>query len=167
MVRTIEIVPHDTSWADHRAREINRLKRGLGDLVIEPVGSTAVTGLASKPVIDLLLGLDAASDAQTVLPQLVALGYRQGQSLSDEPGTFFLARADEANSGTFHLHVAPRGGPYWHDMVRFRDALRQNSVLAAEYEALKRRLAAAHPDDIDEYSAGKTAFVAQVLRTAR
>lgn len=167
MVHTIRIVPHDAAWAEQRAREVERLKRGLGELVIEPVGSTAVQGLAAKPIIDLLVGIDAAGDAQVVVPQLVALGYRQGHSLSDEPGTFFLERADEANTGTFHLHLALHAGAYWHDMVRFRDALRNSPELAGEYEALKRQLAAKHPDDIDAYSAGKSDFVARVLGGAR
>lgn len=164
MVRTIEIVPHKTTWAERRAEEVKRLRSGLGNLSIEHVGSTAVPGLAAKPVIDLLVGLDAASDGERVAAGLSALGYRQGQSLSDEPGTFFFERTDHDKSGTFHLHVAPLASVYWHDMVSFRDALRVDLRLARDYAVLKQQLAAMHPNDIDAYSAGKSEFVARALR---
>lgn len=164
MVRTIEIVPHETSWADRRAEEVERLRSGLGDLVIEHVGSTAVPGLAAKPVIDLLIGLHAASDAERIVAGFGALGYRQGQSLSHEPGTFFFERTGDGESEAFHLHVAPRTSRYWQDMVSFRDALRRDPRLAHDYAVLKRQLAAIHPSDIDAYSAGKSDFVARALR---
>jgi GrpB-like predicted nucleotidyltransferase (UPF0157 family) len=164
VVRTIEIVPHEMSWAARRAEEVERLRSGLGDLVIEHVGSTAVPGLAAKPVIDLLVGLHAPSDAERIVAGLGALGYRQGQSLSHEPGTFFFERAGDGESQVFHLHVAPRTSRYWHDMVSFRDALRRDPRLAHDYAVLKRQLAAIHPSDIDAYSAGKSDFVARALR---
>jgi GrpB-like predicted nucleotidyltransferase (UPF0157 family) len=167
VVLTIRIVPHDASWAEQQAREVERLKLGLGGLVIEPVGSTAVPGLAAKPVLDLLVGLDAVADAQSVVSGLVDLGYRQGQSLSGEPGIAFLELADPANGPPFHLHVAPRDSDYWRDMIAFRDALRRDPQLGREYELLKRRLAAEHPTGIDAYSAGKSGFVARVLGRAQ
>lgn len=167
MVRAIRLVPHENCWIERRADEVERLKKGLGNLVIEHVGSTAVPGLAAKPVIDLLIGLDAGSDGERVVAGLGALGYRRGQSLSDEPCTFFFERTDGSECGTFHLHVAPRRSNYWHDMIKFRDALRADSSLASAYEALKLRLATAHPNDIDAYSAGKSDFVARALRDHR
>lgn len=159
----ITILPHDPSWAKRRADEVARLKSRLGDLLIEHVGSTAVPGLAAKPVIDLLVGLDDASDGERVSGCLKALNYQKGQSQSNEPGTLFFERTD-GSGGTFHLHVAPRESVYWRDMLNFRDALRADPDLACEYVALKERLAAAFPHDIDAYSAGKSDFVAAALR---
>ncbi|MGW8705077.1 GrpB family protein [Brevundimonas sp. NPDC055812] len=163
VVRMITILPHETSWAMRRADEVARLKSRLGDLLIEHVGSTAVPGLAAKPVIDLLVGLDDSSDEERVSRCLKALGYQKGQSQSNEPRTFFFERTDDS-AGTFHLHVAPRDSVYWRDMINFRDALRTDEDLAYEYVALKQRLAATFAYDIDAYSAGKSDFVARALR---
>ena len=42
---------------------------------------------------------------------------------------------------THHLHLIPYGSPLWHDRLRFRDLLRTDSTLAAQYAALKMELA--------------------------
>jgi len=53
------------------------------------------------------------------------------------------------------------------DAQDLRDALRADSALVAEYEALKLRLAEEHGDDIAAYTAGKRTFVARVLAITR
>lgn len=64
------------------------------------------------------------------------------------------------------LHLTEPGSRLWRERLAFRDALRADSVLAAEYEALKRRLAAEHPHDMRAYTEGKRAFVACILADA-
>jgi GrpB-like predicted nucleotidyltransferase (UPF0157 family) len=64
---------------------------------------------------------------------------------------------------TYGLHLTEQGSDLWRERLAFRDALRGNADLAAEYEALKFRLAHEHPDDLQAYTHGKRAFVARVL----
>jgi len=63
-----------------------------------------------------------------------------------------------------HLHLLLAGSPHREDLVRFRDALRADPKLAADYAALKARLAGAHHDDRERYTAAKHDFVAGVLQ---
>ena len=67
---------------------------------------------------------------------------------------------------THALHLTEPGSDLWQERFAFRDALREDPQLRAEYQQLKQELAAAHPDDMDAYTAGKRAFVARVLDTA-
>jgi GrpB-like predicted nucleotidyltransferase (UPF0157 family) len=67
---------------------------------------------------------------------------------------------------THGLHLTQPGSDLWNERLAFRDALRADPALAAEYETLKLRLAVEHPDDLTAYTAGKRAFVGRVLATA-
>ena len=63
----------------------------------------------------------------------------------------------------YGLHLTEEGSDLWRERLAFREALRGNTGLATEYEALKSRLAHEHPDDLQAYTDGKRAFVARVL----
>jgi acetyl esterase/lipase len=161
--RRIEVVEADPAWAarfeDLRARIAPALD-GLA-LAIEHVGSTAVPGLAAKPIVDLDVVVADEAAAAAAIARLERLGYRH---VGDRgvPGR----EAFERPPGTppHHLYVCLRGGVALENHLRLRDRLRADPERARAYGDLKRRLAEAHPDDIDAYIAGKTAFIASVLR---
>jgi GrpB-like predicted nucleotidyltransferase (UPF0157 family) len=64
---------------------------------------------------------------------------------------------------THHLHLEPIASPLWAQRLRFRDALRSDAVLAAEYAELKLQLTQRFPMDREAYTDGKTAFIRRVL----
>lgn len=64
---------------------------------------------------------------------------------------------------THLVHAVPLYGPVWARMIGFRDALRGDASLAAEYGELKRQLAARYPNDRPAYANGKASLVARVL----
>jgi GrpB-like predicted nucleotidyltransferase (UPF0157 family) len=66
----------------------------------------------------------------------------------------------------FGLHLTEPGSDLWNERLAFRDALRADPELVADYAVLKLRLAQEHPDDIEAYTAGKRAFVGRVLAAA-
>ncbi|MBD2432195.1 MULTISPECIES: GrpB family protein [Fischerella] len=73
-------VEYDPRWQIMFAEEATRIWQVLGsDLVveIEHIGSTAITGLAAKPVIDIMVGVRSLEDAKQAIPVLEALGYVQ------------------------------------------------------------------------------------------
>ena len=67
---------------------------------------------------------------------------------------------------THSLHLTRPGSDLWRERLAFRDALRVDPALVAEYEALKLGLAEAHPADVVAYTTGKRAFVGRVLAGA-
>jgi GrpB-like predicted nucleotidyltransferase (UPF0157 family) len=118
----------------------------------------AVPGLAAKPVIDVVAGMDDFDAARSALPRLLDLGYRHSPH---RPG--IAHHLDRPGRPSFGLHLTEPGSDLWRERLAFRDSLRADPALAAPYAALKARLAREHPTDLAAYMAGKRAFVAGVL----
>ncbi len=138
---------------------------------IEHFGSTAVPGLAAKPVVDMLLEVRSmASLAQHIVPVLKREGYEffwRGRT-NGLPGigyAWFIKR-DAAGRRTHHIHCLEPASPEWERLL-FRDHLRAHPDVAAAYGELKRRIADEHPDDRVAYAKAKTDFIAGVMRAAR
>ncbi|MEZ5987792.1 MAG: GrpB family protein [Planctomycetota bacterium] len=166
----------DPAWPAAFAEEEERLRAWLpADLVgrIEHFGSTAVPGLAAKPIIDVLVEVgDLGATRDRIAPLLEARGYeylwRPTRGDDGEPFyAWFIRRDPVSGRRTHHLHVVEPGMTEHWDRLRFRDALRADPGLARDYEALKRRLAADHPRDRVAYTEGKAAFIERATRQTR
>jgi GrpB-like predicted nucleotidyltransferase (UPF0157 family) len=161
---TVRVVPSDDEWAAAFSRERHRLCGCLGHLVldIQHVGSTAVPGLAAKPIIDIAVAVASPADLQRCRPLLVALGYLDRGDRHGEGGSIFVReRAPEVR--THHLHLVTIDDPQWANYLRFRDRLRADAALRIEYASLKRNLQQQFPDDRQRYTQGKGAFIRRVL----
>jgi GrpB-like predicted nucleotidyltransferase (UPF0157 family) len=163
----IRVVPYDPEWPRRFDAERALLERVLAPWLeggVHHVGSTAVPGLAAKPLIDIVAGVRDFEEARAASEPLAELGY---VSEPHRPGiAHHFAREIVAQSHKvdgFGLHLTEPGSDLWRERLVFRDALRADAELAAEYEALKLRLAREHPDDRFAYTAGKREFVARVL----
>lgn len=164
---TVRLVPADPAWAGLFAAERERLLAAVNGLplVVEHVGSTAVPGLAAKPILDLMGGCPAGGDLAPYVAALEVAGYRHRGEYGI-PGRQYFVRDDAGGRRTHHLHLVEQGGAFWRAHLAFRDALRRSPDRAAAYAALKRALAARHPDDRAAYTDGKAAFVAETLAPA-
>jgi GrpB-like predicted nucleotidyltransferase (UPF0157 family) len=164
--RTVRVVPYDAAWPELYAVEVARLEPLLlthgVSLVFEHTGSTAVPGLAAKPVLDILAGRASDDECDVAITALEAAGYvfRGEQGV---PGRDFFRRGEPRQ---YHLHLTTVGSAFWRDHRAFRDYLRSHPDAAAVYDSLKRDLAARYPRDREAYIHGKTAFVEGVLAEA-
>ena len=163
----VRLAPHHAEWATLFAREADRMRaildaRGL-HLRFEHVGSTAVPGLAAKPIIDVLAGSSVEADRPRLIDALEAAGYvyRGEQGI---PGRDFFRLGDPRR---YHVHMTAIDSPTWIDHLLFRDVLRAEPAIAAEYSALKHELARRFPNDRPSYIEGKTEFVRRVLAAAQ
>jgi GrpB-like predicted nucleotidyltransferase (UPF0157 family) len=162
------IVPHDPSWArDFAEIAPALLSRASGRLhSIEHIGSTAVSGLAAKPVIDLLgeLSVRSLAGEQELADVLGPLGF------FDRPGEFtdrFLFSRCEDGVLTHNLHVVPRGTLSTRNEILFRDRLRRDPLTMSRYSELKYELARRSYGDPHGYSRAKSAFVFDVVSQER
>jgi GrpB-like predicted nucleotidyltransferase (UPF0157 family) len=161
----ITIVEYDSSWPAH-FEEIRRpIAAALDGLAttIEHVGSTAVPGLAGKPIIDLDVLLKNSGDMPEVVNRLHPLGYRY-------QGDFGISGRDAFSgpAGVYphHLYVCQPNSDEFKRHILFRDYLRSHLETVAEYAALKRELAATYGADRAEYSRAKSHFVIDILTKA-
>jgi len=125
---------------------------------IHHIGATSVPGLQAKPLIDMMAGVGDFEDARAAYEPLLAEGYVH---TPHRPGI-----AHHFSKPGYGLHLTEPGSDLWNERLSFRDALRADPELVAEYAALKLRLAQEHPGDIEAYTAGKRAFVGRVLAAA-
>jgi len=72
----IVVVPYDEAWPSLFEEERDRIARAIGPCVegIEHVGSTAVPGLAAKPVIDIMVGVKSLENSPILVERLVGIG---------------------------------------------------------------------------------------------
>ncbi len=168
MARTLRLVPYDPAWPVRFATEAESVRAVLGDVVIaiEHVGSTAVPGLAGKPVLDLAVAVPSEAAADQCIRALERLGYEYRGPYGDDPQRRYYVRdVDGMRVAQIHLYVLP--APAWDEKLAFRDALRANPELAAEYAAEKYRVAQAVGWDKAEYSLAKGPFIERVLTALR
>ena len=162
------MVPYDPDWSAAFERErallADRLRPWLA-AGIHHIGSTAVPGLAAKPVIDMVAGVGDLDDARAAIPVLAALGYEHANHRPHEALWFSKPVGSDWPERTHHLHLTERGSDLWRERLAFRDALRTDPALLREYAELKQRLAV-QEQDMARYTAGKRAFVVRVLAGA-
>jgi GrpB-like predicted nucleotidyltransferase (UPF0157 family) len=166
----VEIVDYDPRWPLLFEEEAKRLRAVLDPSQIigpEHFGSTAIPGLAAKPIIDILIAVRSLAVAQaTVIETLQNLDY---VFWADNPKTdrmFFVKGMPPFGSKrSHHVHFTEPTGEMWHRLA-FRDYLRAHPEEGEAYERLKRRLAAEHRTDREAYTDAKSAFVESVMRKA-
>ncbi|HEY0015249.1 MAG TPA: GrpB family protein [Longimicrobium sp.] len=161
---TVRLVPHTVRWAEIYREEEARLRAALqGVLVdVQHFGSTSIPGIHAKPILDILAGVRRRDDVFERRPQLVALGYGYVPGAGVPEHHVF----GKGEPRTHLLHVVEHGSRAWTENLWFRDQLRADPALAAEYDALKLRLGEAHPDDRARYTEQKGDFVQRIRQGA-
>ena len=162
----VRIVDYDPSWPALAKAELRRIEGALSQVAVclEHVGSTAVPGLASKPILDLQLSVDAIQPQEPYVEPLERLGYLFVPA-PGSPDYHFFARPPE-RPRTHHLHVCEAGSEHEFRHVAVRDFLRSHADEAAQYAALKRQLVARHPQDRLSYIEGKDDYVTALEKRA-
>jgi GrpB-like predicted nucleotidyltransferase (UPF0157 family) len=163
----VRVDPYQPRWPAQYEEEVALLRGVLGVrlLAIEHIGSTSITGMPSKPTIDMLADVDLAGGLNALVERLQSVGYVHTPDDLDRQ-VFRKGPHDSTLPRTHHLHVCPEGSDYWQRIVTFRDYLRNHSNTAAEYVRLKRDLDERFRDAPSLYTSGKREFVADVVEKA-
>jgi len=162
----IVVVAYDPRWPSTYEREAARIRAACGArlVALHHVGSTAVPGLAAKPILDMLGGVATLADADALVAPIVAAGYVHDRSHEDElPRRRYFVRRGPDGVRTHHLHVVETSSWFFAQHLAFRDLLRARPDLVARYAALKRDLAARFATDRVAYTRAKSAFIAECL----
>ena len=155
----VRIVAFDPAWPGKAAAEMRLLADALGSVVerLEHIGSTAVPGLAAKPIVDLQLSVAAIGRRSEYVAPLRRLGYLFAPA-PESPDQHFFAKPPE-RPREYHLHVCEAGSRHERRHLAVRDFLRAHPDEAAAYAELKIEVAARHPGDRLAYIAGKHGYV--------
>src|SRR5580692_4218731 len=161
MPNPVIVLDYDSNWPEFFQSLRKRIADVLGDLAvaIEHVGSTAVPGLAAKPIIDIDVLLTSESMLPEAIERLARLGYVHQGDLGIPEREAFLT---PAGAPAHHLYVCPLHSRDFQRHVGFRDYLRAHPTEAKAYGDLKKALAAQFRDDREAYMAGKDDLVKEL-----
>lgn len=156
------VVDYDPAWPSTFEEIRRRIEPALTDvaLAVEHVGSTAVPGLAGKPIVDLDVVLADASQVPMAIQRLVALGYVHkgddgivGREVFKPP----------VNGPYHHLYVVVEGSKPHRDHVDLRDYLRRHPEEARRYAEPKHEIAHLLLTDREAYTRGKSDLIEEML----
>lgn len=161
----IEIVPYDPSWPERFVRLGADLRDALGDVAvrIDHIGSTAVPGLAAKPILDVQISVASFDPLDEFRAPLEALAYVYRADNGERTKRYFR---EPPGTPRTHLHVRLAGSFSEQFALLFRDYLRAAPDVAGQYETLKRSLAERHRDDRRAYTEAKVPFFWDTIRRA-
>ncbi|BFT74075.1 GrpB family protein [Paenibacillus sp. P36] len=158
----ITICDYDPEWLLWYTEEVSLLASVLGsDVPIEHFGSTSVTGLAAKPIVDILIGI---SDFPYIpIQALEDVGY-ECLGTAGVPGRIYLRKR---GSRSFNLAITQYKSDLWNDNLILRDYLRNYPNEARQYS--EHKLAAYQKGfrTLLAYSDHKSEFVLELLNRAK
>ncbi len=168
MARTLQLNEYDPEWPARFSAEAARIRGVLGShaTAVEHLGSTAVPGLAGKPILDIGIAVESEDAADACVTPLASIGYTYRGPYGPDPRRRYYVR-DEHGKRFSHIHLYILPAPAWDEKLAFRDALREDPELAAAYVAEKRRIAELVNWDKAAYSIEKGGFIQRVLTELR
>jgi GrpB-like predicted nucleotidyltransferase (UPF0157 family) len=161
---SVRLVPYSDEWPRRFGLERDRLAAvlGISHAAIEHIGSTAVPGLLSKPVVDMMLGLGEYPPPTSCIDALIALGYEDfGEA--GVPQRRYLRRRGTTD---FNLHAVTNGGDHWSRNIALRNYLRSSDSAKARYTSAKQHAIRAGASTLLHYSEAKAGVIADLLREA-
>ena len=165
---SVVVIPYSNEWPGIFRQIGEELVRAFDPItvIIEHIGSTSVPELASKPVIDVLLGANSLAEIESKISALNQLGFSYVPKYETElPMRRYFVKSS-SGSLRIHLHAVELGSPIWVEHLTFRDALRNDSNLRSDYQYLKLQLATQFSDNKSAYTAAKDPFIQSVLANA-
>ena len=154
----IEVISYNPIWPIQFESEKSAIESSLGDVVVgvHHVGSTAVEGLAAKPIIDIILEVRSLESLDQSTPKLELMGY-EAKGEFGIPGRRYFRKG--RSQRTHQIHTFKTGDHNIFRHLAFRDYLSRHPDARREYQELKIKLAMDCNDDLDFYCDGKDTFV--------
>lgn len=153
------------SFKDIYLEEEKKLRSLLGNYIarISHIGSTAISNIKTKPIVDILIEInfDNKDNVRDILlnNNYILMSERENK-ISFNKGYTINGYADKV----FHIHIKKYRDC---DELYFRDYLNENKSKAIEYEKLKLELFNKYKPNRDLYTDGKKEFVNEIVKLAR
>lgn len=168
----VSLVSYNPEWPNLAQMEIDKLTSAFPAktiIDIQHVGSTAIPGLSSKPILDIQIAVQSLEDMKLMaVPILQKIGYEYWDNNPDPKRMFFVkGMPPYGEQRTHHVHIVEHNSEHWRNKLIFRDYLRSHVKIAKEYEQLKAKLAQEHMHDREKYTDAKLSFVNKVLQLAK
>ena len=158
----LRINPYSKKTSGRFNRQKNKILRVIGDFEIHHIGSTAVSGLGGKGIIDILIGVDNWKQTTEIIKRLKKIGFLHIHL--KEKGRIFLSRNTSLSLNNIHIHIVIKQSKTYKDLLFFRDYLRKNKNEAQNYFNLKSEWLEKSKGDREIYNKLKSAYINRILR---
>lgn len=164
----VRLVEYQPLWADLYRVEAQTLRSNTSDHIIgiEHIGSTYIKHLKSKPILDIMLGIDDYGYAVGEIDYMSEIGYICMGEFGI-PGRLFFKKVVEEIYTTHHLHLCQYGSEFWHEHLLFRDYLCNHKEVSEEYQKLKESLSLTLQNNRKIYTESKSDFIESVISKAK
>lgn len=164
---TVEFFPHQMIWEKTAKNTITLLKSLLDDIAIDiqHVGSTAISNICAKPIIDIVVGVNELDAIKLHIGLLEQNGivFRN----EDVKGQLLFVIGDfDKDIRTHHIHIVQWNSTAWNNYINFRDYLNAFPEQAEKYDTLKKNLAIKYADNRGSYTEGKKELIEILLKEA-
>ncbi len=164
----VKLITHQDEWYTEAKQTIERLKHLLGNTAIDiqHIGSTAISSIHAKPIIDIVVGVYDLNDIMPFIARLRKNGFVfRGEDVSDQ--VLFVKGDFEKDIRTHHIHVVKWNGDKWNNYINFRDYLNAFPKKAAKYDNFKQKLSMQFSEKRKQYTEGKQELIEEFLEEAR
>ena len=159
----INIVPYNAEWPLLFEKIKKEIKKSIDDneIIIEHIGSTSVNNLASKPIIDILIGVDS-NKLDIYIKPFKDLGYTHIKEYEIETPNRRFFFYEKSKKRIAHVHLVKKNSKWFKRHIAFRNELRSNKVIKKKYQNLKYSLSKNEWKNGNEYADAKTTFIRSV-----
>ena len=161
---TVKLEEHREEWAEMFNSERKELEKIFGNLAIDiqHIGSTSISNISAKPIIDIAIGVKKLQDFNKVSKYFINYPYSiKEDSVADER----LVRKGYPQT-SYLIHIMEIDSSRYKDTIAFRDYLNKNHKKAKEYESLKKTLAIKYKNDRKKYTESKNEFIKSIIEEA-
>ena len=161
---TVKREPHDKQGTEIAVQTIKTLKSILGDdaVDIQHIGSTAISVIKAKPIIDIVVGVTDFERIKLHNEQLENEGiFYRGSDVEHQ--VLYVMGDMEKEIRTHHIHVVKWNETEWKNYIHFRDYLNANENMALQYQKLKEELESKYADNRIAYTNGKQDMIDIIL----
>jgi GrpB-like predicted nucleotidyltransferase (UPF0157 family) len=161
----IELVPFNPQWEKTYQLESFRIKEKLGSSILDMrhIGSTAIPNIFAKPIIDIMIGIHNINSTETIIKQLIELGYEYLAEAGIPGRLYFRIRGKE----NYNIALCTYQGEIWENNLLFADYLRKHPVIAKRYSILKQELFNSGVNSLLKYSQLKSSFIDEIIKKAK
>jgi GrpB-like predicted nucleotidyltransferase (UPF0157 family) len=150
----VELVGHSPEWENMGAAESARILSALGSIgvAVHHIGSTAISGISAKPVLDLMPEVVSLARLDGAKDRLLALGYEWWGENGIANRRYCTLTDSATGRRIAQLHCFQTGDLEIEKHLAFRDYMRAHPEKAREYDDEKHRCRSLHSDNSHEYA---------------
>ena len=157
----VKILPYSPSWVKSFETEKKKILTLKGIKDVQHIGSTSVPGMAAKPIVDMIVGIERYADYKKLINALERIGF----SYKFEPRRYqaLFVKKNAHGESTHYLKILRYNGIHWKQYLHVKHVLISNKKLFGEYMRIKITSAKLHHAERKEYTKSKKEIINKIV----